>query len=157
MCSSYSEECLGRLLLAFMRNVKTAKELIEGFNAPLGSFSARTKAAHALGLLSTGQLRDLEHLRRIRNVFAHSWDHVSLDAPALAGHVRAMRPHRFSFLQPQETVAWHLQQSITCTLIEMETLIEKLSTSSDGRCSLRAFGIEAIVPEPPEGADQLPS
>lgn len=77
--AAFAEDTLGLLLLAFMREEKQAKELVEGFNAPLGTFSARIKATFALGLIMRDSYEALEILRKIRNNFAHNWEGISLD------------------------------------------------------------------------------
>ena len=43
-----------------------------GFNAPLGTQSARALAAFALGLVSEDEHRELEKIRKIRNAFTHN-------------------------------------------------------------------------------------
>jgi hypothetical protein len=43
----------------------------ENFNAPLGSFSARSVAAYSLGLISEKD-SECDRLRKVRNEFAHS-------------------------------------------------------------------------------------
>src|SRR5262245_34226785 len=72
--ASFAEECLGRLLKAFLRDVKPADALLQGFNAPLGTFASRIKLAYAMGLLTDAQFKGLELARKIRNEFAHTWD-----------------------------------------------------------------------------------
>lgn len=69
--TSYLEEQLRRILLAFMRENRSAVELLDGANAPLGTFSARISACSALGLISDVEAHDLTLIRRIRNEFAH--------------------------------------------------------------------------------------
>lgn len=76
---AFAEDSLERLLLVYLREPKQAKELVNGFNAPLGTFSARIKAAFVFGLIRNDVYRTLELLRRIRNEFAHNWSGVSLD------------------------------------------------------------------------------
>ena len=71
--SAFMEDLLGNIIKDFMLDVSAATELVEGFNAPLGTFSARTKAAYALGLISEDQHKDINLVRKIRNEFAHSW------------------------------------------------------------------------------------
>jgi hypothetical protein len=71
--AAFAEEALGALLKAFMTPSEATAQLIEGFNAPLGTFSSRIKAAYAIGLITKEQFLDLERLRKIRNEFAHSW------------------------------------------------------------------------------------
>jgi mannitol operon repressor len=68
---SYLDELMRRILLAFFIDRESSLQLVEGFNAPLGTFSTRTAAAYALGLISHAEFKECETLRRIRNRFAH--------------------------------------------------------------------------------------
>ncbi|MGA3080494.1 MAG: hypothetical protein ABSD44_03820 [Terracidiphilus sp.] len=63
------------LALAIQRHLvdhKDTKKLTEGFNAPLGTFSARILGAFALGIISEAEYAEIEIIRKIRNKFAHS-------------------------------------------------------------------------------------
>jgi hypothetical protein len=75
---SYLDDLMRRILLAFLIDRDITTRLIEGFSAPLGTFSTRTSAAYALGLISEREFRECEVLRRIRNRFAHDM-HASFD------------------------------------------------------------------------------
>lgn len=79
---SYLDDLLRRILLAHFVNQDVGPMLVEGFNAPLGSFSTRIVANHALGLISDAEARELNTLRRIRNRFAHEI-HVSFETDAV--------------------------------------------------------------------------
>ncbi|NTX07051.1 hypothetical protein [Myxococcus sp. CA040A] len=69
--AAFLEEKLGSLLGAFIiDDAKLEKALLEG-TAPLGTFSARTKACEALGLLRHDTCRLIDRVRNIRNKFAH--------------------------------------------------------------------------------------
>src|SRR5947209_1634118 len=68
----YMEQVLEDILRAFMLEIKTVDDLFKGGNAPIGTFSAKMKAAYALGLISEDEFHDFELIRRIRNHFAHS-------------------------------------------------------------------------------------
>ena len=70
--ATFLEDTLGRLLLAYFRSCKATKELVEGFNAPLGTFGSRIKAVYAFGLVTDEQFKDMEILRKVRNHFAHN-------------------------------------------------------------------------------------
>jgi DNA-binding MltR family transcriptional regulator len=52
-----------------------------GPDRPLGSFSARTKLAYALGMFGKKTRHDLERLRRIRNAFAHARRDINFYTP----------------------------------------------------------------------------
>jgi hypothetical protein len=75
---SYLDELLRRILLAFLVDGPKSVDLVEGFNAPLGTMSTRASAAYALGLIGEKEFREVDILRRIRNRFAHGV-HVSFE------------------------------------------------------------------------------
>lgn len=66
------EEHLKEMLLAQLVKGKQTDELVDGSNAPLGTFSARINACYALGLISEDECYNLTIIRRIRNEFAHN-------------------------------------------------------------------------------------
>lgn len=88
--AAFAEDTLGLLLLGYLREPKQAKELVNGFNAPLGTFSARIKAAFVLGLMRKDGYQTFEILRKIRNKFAHNWDGVSLDREDIASSINQL-------------------------------------------------------------------
>lgn len=65
------DDQLARTIEAFLIPNKGSAALLEGFNAPLGTFAARIAAAFALGLISERDYRDCELIRKVRNEFAH--------------------------------------------------------------------------------------
>jgi hypothetical protein len=66
------DDLLLRSIRSFLLDHTEADRLLDGFNAPLGTLSARALAAFALGLLSEEEYRECERLRKIRNEFAHN-------------------------------------------------------------------------------------
>jgi mannitol operon repressor len=77
--ASFSEELLKSILLAFMAEVPATGDLISGFEAPIGTFSAKIKLTFALGLIDLELYRGLDAVRKIRNAFAHQWTPVSFN------------------------------------------------------------------------------
>lgn len=69
--TSFIDELLRRVLLAYFIEGKTSSSLVEGFNAPLGTLATRASAAVALGLVSYKEFAEIEIIRKIRNKFAH--------------------------------------------------------------------------------------
>jgi mannitol operon repressor len=65
------DDLLGRTIAARLVDAPEVGKLLEGFNAPLGSFSARVVAAYGLGVISKREFDDLQIIRKIRNDFAH--------------------------------------------------------------------------------------
>lgn len=82
--AAFADDTLELLLLNYLREPKQAKELLNGFNAPLGTFSAKVKVAFVLGLIREDHHKTLEIMRKVRNRFAHNWKGVSLDREDVA-------------------------------------------------------------------------
>ena len=74
VAASQVEEALENILRAFLIEDNGVDELFEGPFAPLGSLSAKAKTAFLLGLITREELREVDALRRVRNVFAHEID-----------------------------------------------------------------------------------
>lgn len=129
--AAFAEEALGRLLEAFMLPGQASKDLLSGFNAPLGTFSSRIKASYALGLINEEQFRDLEYLRKIRNEFAHAWEYVSLSQAKLASLASSMS---FSYLDKDfpETSADKVRTSITALLTDISSMAEQIRAKGTG-------------------------
>lgn len=123
--AAFAEDALGRLIEAFMLPVQASRDLLTGFNAPLGTFSSRIKASYGLGLINEEQFKDLEYLRKIRNEFAHSWAHVSLTQDKLASLVSNMS---FSYLDDAfpDTSADKARTSITALLTDISSMAQQI-------------------------------
>ena len=80
---AFIDELLQRTLLSFFLDHKIAVSLVDGFNAPLGTFSTRASAAFALGLISEEEYEETDTLRKIRNSFAHDI-HVDFEDEKIA-------------------------------------------------------------------------
>jgi mannitol operon repressor len=78
IATSFIDELLRRTIAAFLLEGTSTSSLLDGFNAPLGSFSTRIAAAAAMGLISEREAKEADRLRKIRNVFAHHV-HVSFE------------------------------------------------------------------------------
>jgi hypothetical protein len=63
--TGFLEQQLRDILAAFMCE-GTSAPLLDGANAPLGRFSSRISACHALGLITANEHNDLNILRRVR-------------------------------------------------------------------------------------------
>lgn len=120
--AAFAEDLLGRLIRAFLVDVKASGELLDGFNAPLGTLSSRTKGAYALGLLSKEQFEDLEHLRKIRNEFAHNWEGCSYAWQEISDRITKLTPSRIASDDDNKTPKHKLRSSISCVLTELDVL-----------------------------------
>jgi hypothetical protein len=123
--AAFAEEALGELLKAFMTPSDASTQLIEGFNAPLGTFSSRIKAAYAIGLITKDQFLDLERLRKIRNEFAHSWKPVDLSKQKVAALIDSMAFSRIDDHFP-DTRSEKIRSSMSCLLVEIRSSIHQI-------------------------------
>lgn len=71
------DNCLRRILFVAMPDSDAANELLaDDGRAPLGTFSARTLAARAMGLISAEEQSCINTIRKIRNIYAHEFGHA---------------------------------------------------------------------------------
>jgi len=78
------DDWLEKIIGSFLCDNKSAKDLLNGFNAPLGTFSAKASAAHAFGLIEGNEFHEISLIRKIRNEFGHSWKGVSFESDKVA-------------------------------------------------------------------------
>lgn len=84
VAASLLEERLKGILQAFLLKSKVTSELINGSNAPLGTFSSRTSAAYSLGLIQKNEFDEINLIRKIRNEFSHKWKGVTFHTAPIA-------------------------------------------------------------------------
>jgi mannitol operon repressor len=84
------DDLLMRTVAAFLIEGASANRLLSGFNAPLGTLSARIEMAAALGLISDDEHHDANIIRKVRNEFAHNLP-VSFDNPRIRQSCAALR------------------------------------------------------------------
>jgi len=82
------EDRLKEIILHFLKNVTSSEALFESYNAPIGTFSSKILFAHALGLISDNEYKELETLRKMRNEFAHTWENITLESTKIKGKLK---------------------------------------------------------------------
>jgi hypothetical protein len=143
--AAFAEDTLGRLLLTYLIDSKQAKDLVEGFNAPLGTLASRMKAAYAVGLLTKEQYEDLEIARKIRNMFAHDWEGVSLSQPDIKAMIGQLHGYNFDQTPMTAEPRERLQQSISNVLTELRIQIAQ-HRKHRRRAPLVGFRLTTIKP-----------
>lgn len=123
--AAFAEDSLATLLTAFMLPTEAARQLIDGFNAPLGTLSSRIRAAYALGLVTEDQFEDLERLRKIRNAFSHTWKPTSFSDPGISDHVRAINYSNVDDDFP-ETPSDKVRTALAFLLVELQVTADQL-------------------------------
>lgn len=85
------EEALKQLLQKRLVEPRSRKrDIVEGDQAPLHSFSAKIDAAFQLGLISEYMARDLHLVRKIRNEFAHHPLELNFESERIRAWVRVL-------------------------------------------------------------------
>lgn len=85
------DDRLTEALRSFFCEVPSATKLLDGANAPLGTFSSRTEACYALGLIDIFEHREIGLIRKIRNEFAHAKHGISFHTPRVQGLCSALQ------------------------------------------------------------------
>lgn len=120
--AAFADDSLGELLTAYMFKNAAAKQLVSGYDAPLGTFSAKINAAFALGLITEGQYSDLQHLRKVRNFFSHTWEPINLDNVKVKSHILALNFSNLIDTYPSD-LRVKLETSISALLLELKAVI----------------------------------
>lgn len=90
VAASMLDDHLEKILTAFFVESSAARELISGFNAPLGTFSSRASAAAALGLIQENEFKEITIVRKIRNEFGHGWEPLTFESESVAALTRKL-------------------------------------------------------------------
>lgn len=144
--AAFAEDTLGRLLLVYLREDKLAKELVEGFNAPLGTLSTRIKAAFALGLLTREQYQDLEIARKVRNAFAHDWEGVTIERQDMKTLIGQLHAYAIDQKPWEGGSRERLLGAITTILIELRVQVTQ-HLKHGRRTPFVGFRLTTIKPE----------
>lgn len=93
LATAMIESRLDEIFEAIFSNNMIPKKIINSLfdsNGPLATFSAKSKLAFSLGLISKNAFEDLEILRKIRNNFAHTADKVDFINHELTKEIEKM-------------------------------------------------------------------
>jgi hypothetical protein len=149
--AAFAEDSLGALLKSFLLPSQAARDLLEGFNAPLGTLSSRIKAALALGLITQDQYEDLERLRKIRNEFSHTWKPISFSDQHIAAHIKAINYSNGDDKYP-ETAIEKVRSALTFLLVELQVTAGRITKA---RWGARLIGTRLITGVPEGRTDQV--
>jgi mannitol operon repressor len=75
------DDKLGEALRSFFCEGPSAAKLLDDSNAALGTFSSRSEACFALGLIDSYECAEIALLRKVRNEFAHAKHGMSFQTP----------------------------------------------------------------------------
>ncbi len=143
---SFIEEALGSLLLAYFRNCKATRELVEGFNAPLGTLGARIKAVYAFGLVGEDQFKDMEILRKVRNLFAHDWEGISLERNDVAALIGQLSGYSFEGVSKDGPPRERLTRTIGCIATELHIFAGRILLGKQNKAHDVSFRLTTTPP-----------
>lgn len=106
------DNLLKEIIEAFLVPGDAADALLDGFNAPLGTQSAREKAALAMGLLTEKEAKEAELIRKVRNEFAHSV-HVTFETPKVVALCRKLQMDA----KPYGDMVWDARGALTSSAV----------------------------------------
>jgi mannitol operon repressor len=90
VAASMLDDRLQAILATFFIESSAAKDLVTGFNAPLGTLASRASAAMALGLIQENEFDEITVIRKIRNEFGHGWEPITFESAVVAVHTRKL-------------------------------------------------------------------
>lgn len=143
------EDTLGRLLLAYLRTCKATKELVEGFNAPLGTFGSRIKAAYAFGLIAEQQYKDMEILRKVRNHFAHDWEGVTLARDDINALIGRLSGYTIDHKPIEGGAREKLLHTLSTCCIELQVFVGRIEDGKAERAPDVSHRLTTIAPKEP--------
>lgn len=147
--ATFVEDTLGRLLLAYFRNCKATKELVEGFNAPLGTLGSRTKAAYAFGLLTKEQYQDIEILRKVRNQFAHNWEGVALTRTDIQSMIGQLSGYTLDGRPIEGGVREKLLGTLSTCCIELQVFLGRMGSGKVRKAPDVSHRLTTVQPTEP--------
>lgn len=140
--SAYVEQELEEFLTSRLVTLKKEefRGLFEG-GGPLSSFSAKTKIAYAFGCIGRNTRNELDRIRTIRNVFAHSRLPLRFDTGELKAECeRLMTPKRMGPPPPalRKKMSWPLRAPrdlFYCTTSALQIMFIFGRNANAGRAS----------------------
>lgn len=87
------DDRLTETLRSFFCDVPSTAKLLDEGNAALGTFSSRSDACYALGLIDEHEFNEIALLRKIRNEFAHAKHGTSFLTPRIQGLCSSLKSH----------------------------------------------------------------
>ena len=119
VAASMLDERLREILSNFLVEGPTSKELLVGFNAPLGTLSARAAAALSLGLIQENEFKEITLIRKIRNEFGHGWKSLSFESGRVADLCRQLPWLGPAELEPGATVRARFNFAVAILLTDL--------------------------------------
>jgi mannitol operon repressor len=113
------DEKLLETLGAFLQAVKAADNLLTKPNAPLGTFAARLDACFALGLVDDHEYGEINLVRKIRNLFAHSRHGITFADERVQGLCASLTSELPSGGGDDPSARYRFTNSVVCLVLRL--------------------------------------
>ena len=97
LLTSFLEDALKIAFIQYWNLGKGKTEQYFGPSGPIGTLSQRTMVARSIGWVTQEEANEIDHLRRIRNAFAHDHRIHSFDDPLISNIASKVRPQEEIF------------------------------------------------------------
>ncbi len=132
--AAFLEAHLGRLIAGFFIDKCDETESLLNIERPLGSFSARARAAYCMGLISTNEYHDLGLIMQIQYAFANQISEVTFSDSGIRDKCFALRIPR-DVLFPGETHSPR-QLFVFASAILTQHLVYRVEIAAKKRCEV---------------------
>jgi len=116
------DESLEAALVKLLLPSKSKRDELFDPDQPIGSFRAKTRLAHRLGLVDDKFCSALDMLRRIRNDFAHSSESKTLNDAEHSDRVRQLKSYA------DRTPIWETLVKAASTFVSSAVLVDFVTT-----------------------------
>jgi hypothetical protein len=103
LAASHLEVAVEWVLRAYLVAGKPTDDMFDS-NGPLATFSGKVKTAHAVGLMQSSVLHDLDLIRKIRNHFAHTVEAISFDEDPVKTWCNSFAQVAWPDLRPEDSI-----------------------------------------------------
>jgi hypothetical protein len=110
---------LKAILLHYLIDRPPSRKLFAGPAAPLGTLSARSSLAYALGVISPEEYESITVLRKIRNEFAHKTMGLSFDSPNVIELLKTLPIAKAGAERPEETTRQRFEIAVAILIYNL--------------------------------------
>jgi len=133
--------------------------MLVGDNGPLNSFSSKIIVGYALGIYDEGMRNDLNIVRNIRNVFAHSKRLIQFDHPLIVKELAKATRSYLSKVGPQGAAEFSSRYVVLCSwlankLLRIHRGLYKSKRHRHRRRAMSSLALAALLTPSPGRKDK---
>ena len=125
--AAWLDELLTELIATAFRDDDVSRRLLDPeAQGPIASYAARVRVAYALGLIGEENMKDLLHVGRIRNLFAHKVHRRSFDNETVRKECQKLTTGlKVADQRSRETARGQYVSTVAFQSLVLSTAIEK--------------------------------